>query len=533
MTENAKHVRHPAGGRFRAALRWLLAPLAIDVRALAAFRIGVGLLLLADLANRACYLTDHYTDRGVFPRAARWEFEASDALEGQGHYQWSLHMASGETWAQAALFAAAAVFAVWLAVGYRTRLATVASWMLLASLQARNPLLNDSGDRLLRLMLFWSMFLPLAATASVDRRRAPSAAWPRAVLSVGGAALLLQLCQMYWVTAAAKNDPVWNRDYTAIYYALSVDQLAGSFGHWLLRFPELLRGLTMLTYWLEWLLPTLALLPPLRGWPRVLVVLSAWALHLGIMVAMNLPLLSAVVMVAWIPFLPPVFWDALGRRWKGSPGTAETPTPESTLPVTGSKASTNLLHGREWLVSAAAASLLAYVIAWNVSEATGRLDKKLGLSPTWRIVGRLTHLEQYWQMFAPRPLTGDGWYVMRGKLHDGGVVNLWEPGLPLPYKKPSSVRATYHGLRWGMFLVTLWRGEVPEARPYLAHWLARRWDERYSEGKPEHRVKSVEILFRLEETPPPGEVVGMIKNVVIWTTAYEPRESPAERAERD
>jgi hypothetical protein len=47
----------------------LAALFAIDVRSLAALRIGLGMVLLLDLANRAHDLGSHYTDFGVLPRS--------------------------------------------------------------------------------------------------------------------------------------------------------------------------------------------------------------------------------------------------------------------------------------------------------------------------------------------------------------------------------------------------------------------------------------------------------------------------------
>ena len=41
-----------------------------DLRSLAAFRIGLGLLIIADLAMRSTFIFQHYTDQGVLPRYA-------------------------------------------------------------------------------------------------------------------------------------------------------------------------------------------------------------------------------------------------------------------------------------------------------------------------------------------------------------------------------------------------------------------------------------------------------------------------------
>src|SRR3569623_443513 len=182
------------------ALRQLLT---IDVRALAALRIGLATLILADLAVRSGDLVAHYTDVGILPRPAR--ITAFDLREGPGtEYWWSLHLLNGTAAFQTALFLLAACFAVWLLLGYRTRVATAASWCMLVSLHSRLPVVLQGGDILLRALLFWSMFVPLGAAWSLDRRLNRAAPRIGTVCSAGSAALVLQTAIMYLFNAAAK-----------------------------------------------------------------------------------------------------------------------------------------------------------------------------------------------------------------------------------------------------------------------------------------------------------------------------------------
>lgn len=104
--------RFLAGGRDAVARRF-----GIDSRALAAFRISLGALLLADLLLRARDLTAFYTDAGVLPRALlREQFPTFARV--------SLHAVSGSLWLQALLFLVAGGAALALLLGYRTTLAT-------------------------------------------------------------------------------------------------------------------------------------------------------------------------------------------------------------------------------------------------------------------------------------------------------------------------------------------------------------------------------------------------------------------------
>ncbi|MDY7080948.1 MAG: HTTM domain-containing protein, partial [Halobacteria archaeon] len=79
-----------------------------------------------------------------------------------------LHALSGDAWFQVLLFVVASVFALMLVVGYRTKVATVVSLVLLVSLHLRNPVILNGGDSLLRRLLFIGIFLPLGEQWSVD-----------------------------------------------------------------------------------------------------------------------------------------------------------------------------------------------------------------------------------------------------------------------------------------------------------------------------------------------------------------------------
>lgn len=526
MTEQAlaSERNASAGGRL---LRTLLEPLAIDVRSLAAYRIAVATVLLLDLAGRTADLTDHYTDDGAFPRTARIALEQSQAYGGTLRYEWSLHMFSGERWGEATLFLIAAACACGMLVGYRTRLCTAASWLLLASVQARNHLALDAGDTLLRVVMFWSMFLPLGAVVSVDRWRDRSGKPARReVLSIAGAAILLQIAMMYWCTAAAKHHPIWNQEYTAVYYALNLDVITTPFGQSLLPYPRLMQALTFIAYWLEWLGPCFALCPLLTRWPRAVVVLCFWLLHLGMAVTMRLGLLEWMVMAAWVVYLPGVVWDALGRCCSGKLLSALAARPAIRRTVDAidrrcfrhpSAADFRL----SWATSALVGALLLYTAVWNLNELSPSFRDAFRLPHGWKIPGRVTRLAQHWWMFAPQPMMNDGWYAMKGVLEDGSTVNLWSPGEPLPIKKPPSVLDTYRNQRWRRYLMSLWE---PYYAPYvrdLSHWLQRRWDEQYSEGKPERKVKSVEIIYYIEETPPPDQISTHITPMILWKSEYE------------
>src|SRR5205085_8870461 len=131
----------------------------------------------------------HYTDAGVLPRSAL--LGQQGVLEG---WTLSVNVIDGGVAFQAGVFVAAGLAALAMLVGWYTRLATIVLWVLVVSIEWRNPLLGGGGEILLRLLLFWAMFLPLDAWWSVDRARRREAPQPAVrVLSVPTAALFLQI----------------------------------------------------------------------------------------------------------------------------------------------------------------------------------------------------------------------------------------------------------------------------------------------------------------------------------------------------
>lgn len=285
----------------------LRALFSIDTRSLAAFRIGLGVLLLVDLILRSQNLVAHYTDDGVMPRSA--------LLGGFVHEMaLSLHLVSGSAWWQALLMVVAGIFAIGMTIGWRTRLCTVVSWLLLLSLHSRNPAILNGGDGLLRLLVFWGMFLPLGATYSVDAALNTSEDTPpRRILSMGSAALLLQVAFMYIFTAILKTGYPW-KDGTAIYYAMQMDAFRTAAGDLLVPQHRLMEWMTHATIWFERIAPVLIFVPFFVRQIRMTLVFAFVMFHVGLAITMHIGLFPYICIAAWLAFLPSGFWDGLDRR---------------------------------------------------------------------------------------------------------------------------------------------------------------------------------------------------------------------------
>lgn len=465
------------GARPRARLAaWV----GIDPRGLAALRVGLGAVLLVDLWTRTGRFRALYTDAGVFPRAFLEPWMRATIAP--------FHQLDGGFAWQALLFFLAAAAAVCLLLGWRTRLATAASWLLLVSLHSRQPMVLNFGDDILRMALFWSLFLPLGRRWSLDARRAPPAADPDApVCSVASAAYLAQIACVYLFAGLLKSGPDWHRDGTALYYALSMDAWVTPIGVAVRECAGLVWAVTRATLALELVGPFLLFAP--LAWLRMATVLAFWALHLGIALAYTLGIFPWVDLVVLLPFLPPALWDRLaGRSGVG----ARAPAPS----------------GGGWLASAAAAVVLVYVLVYNLTSL-----RSLPLPDALTAIGNRLRIHQAWRMFTPDGPRHDGWFVMPGALADGSVVDLGPHGPALSWEKPARISAHNRPFRWAIFL---WQLRDPYTNHLLrrrfAEWSCRTWN---AEHPPERQLRALEIHFQSEETLPPGQGVRLEPRLLL------------------
>lgn len=447
----------------------------IDLRSLALFRIAVGLVVIGDLVSRAVDLEAHYCDDGVLPRGVE---DISRHL--------ILYTLSGELWAQAGLFCIAGVLAVCMALGLFTRTAAFLSWFMVLNLQARNQLVLYGADQLLRVLLFWSLFLPLGQRWSLDtvlrgrRGRAPVECNNR-LSNLPTAGLILQVCFMYWFTAILKDDPVWYWDGNAVYYTLSAEQFASHLGVWLLDYPMVMKALTYGTFVLEWVGPLIAISPWFHPAARMVAVVSFFGLHIGFVLFMAIGIFPYAALAAWCVFLPSAFWDRISPRagpdrapaWRAGRGT-----------------------------QIAAGCFIVLVLMWNVRTAWHKQLK--GTYPY--IVNRVVQglwVNQYWSMFAPHPTRTDAWLVVPADLIDGEQVDLWARGKAVSWVKPELISETYGNLRWWKYVNNACKKKnTNRLLPRFGRYLKESWNREHG---PDRQIVRLNIYYMVERTPPPGE----------------------------
>lgn len=452
----------------------------LDLRSLACLRISYGLILLLDLASRACDLKAHYTDWGAVPR--------SDAiLLSNNPAYWSLHLISGSCGIQACLFVLAAIASLAMLVGYRTRTATVVAWVMLVSLHSRNAIVLDGGDVYLRCILFWCMFLPWGAYWSWDSRHQLERPKPE-VCSVATLGYLCQFSLVYWVAVALKTGSEWRVDGTAVYYALNLEQFTTPLASLLLSHPQCMKMLTFATLTFECLGPFLFWIP---GPTRLIGFVGFAALHLGFGSFLYLGLFAIIGALTPIGFLPTRFWnwleDRLGR-------------PQKTHQTT--------CRPLSWPTRALLSFLLALLWLWNLKTIP---SLHIPLDPPFQIMHFL-RLDQKWTMFAPKPLVEDGWYVVEAEQRNGNKIDILRNGAAVDWKKPHGVNAHYRNARWRKLQMNLWDASLCRWRLPFGQYLTRSWNENHPSPQ---QILRFRIYFMLEVTLPNG--IAPVERKLIWS----------------
>jgi hypothetical protein len=417
--------------------------------------VGLALLVLGDLCARWGDIDAFYTDAGVLPRS----------LLQIPRFRLSLHALVGGRRGEEILFLLAAAFALLLLFGLGTRLAACASWLFLASLDARNPLVLNHGDELLKIFLFWSIFVPLSSC-----QRPSHGGTGKRHLSVFSAALTLQVCMVYFFGALLKTDPSWSVSGTAIHSALSLEQLSTGAGRALLDRPGLLRIATLFVYYLELLGPLLIFVPWKNRRIREGAVVLFVAVHLGIAATMRLGLFPWVSLVGWVILLPSETLDWL----QGVLGSEPT---EATL-----GGSREPRAGRPLGMASGALGvyLLSAVVIWNIRTlalTTGEVVPRFLDAPLL-----IAQLDQRWNMFAPKPNYISGWYAAQADLADRSQVDLLREGQPFSWARPEVVAEAYPDFRWRKYLINLGLLRFERYDQALLPYLRQRWDRDHPEN---------------------------------------------------
>lgn len=423
---------------------------AIDYRSLRLFRGFLGLIVLADAFYRSPMVQSMYSDDGVFPRflLAKTSNSASrlTLLALSGHWFWA-----------AALIMAMAALGVLLFFNVRTRAVSLGLFVILVSLENRNPAFAFGFDQLLRTLVFWSILLP--------GKGEPGRSGFSSAVSVG---VFLQLAVIYicagWLKSA--DDWLWHPD--ASFSALSNHFYGTDLGAWLTHFHGFLKVSTVAVFMVErfgWLL---FFSPWKTERLRLIGCLLFIFLHAGFGTILDICLFALADIGFIVLFLPTEFWTALSRPFKVEM------TPARWIP------------SGAWRTSALAVFLV--LVFWGpLSEFHEKLAVPRRLRSTVRDLG----FQQSWSMFAPMPMEESGWLIPVGIDYTGRSVDVLHFSEQSADMNPTgSFIGDLPHRRWLDFLAMLAVSDRKTLRKLYADYLCREWQaQRHS------LLKRVDLYF--------------------------------------
>lgn len=450
-------------------------------------RMCVAAVVMLDLLIRGMDLEAFYTNWGATPMPMIYEHAWNP-------YYISLHAINGGWWVQFLLFSLAFFSAAMLFIGYRTRLFTVLSWLLMLSLHNRNILILQGGDDLLRMTLFWGMFLPWGAYYSCDRVLDRNPLRETTTQSPATLAYLLQISYVYTGSALLKG-PEWHTECTALYYVYSLDQISYSLTAWFYQFPELLAGMTRLAYYFELLVPLFFFAPFKHSLFRFVGVMLIFGFHLFNGATIYIGLFFVIGMATAVGILPSfamngfdellfglrkkirrsfLGWGVTLRRW-----------------IPWRRPQYVLSDRKRTLQFSVLVFLMLYVLYWNLSNLDAWTYK---MGNGIRGIGYTLRIDQNWGMFAPGVFKDDGWYVYEGVTAQGEEINLLYPDKPISYTKPKSVVSMFPSDRWRKYSENMLMTYNSFMRGYFCNYYKRIWNERH----PDRKIHTLRIIYMME-----------------------------------
>jgi len=422
-----------------------------DNRALALMRIALGLVVLIDLFIRLGDLNVFYGDDGVWPSAYVYSFGGKLGM-------WSLcTVFKAKSWI-VFLFVLNVFAACTFTIGYKTRLSNLLLWILTLSFQNRNLYILQAGDDLLRLLLFWGLFLPWHQYFCIDKQTEKKSESD----SLGKLGYLLLPASVYFFSAALKTSTQWTNEGTAIYHALSLDALRTNLGTWLYQSPILTKFLTHTVYYVEWILPFLILWPSKKGQSRMFAFILILVLHFGFSLFMHIGLFALISIVAGIGLIPGYVLDHIFKNQS----------------IQSELIKQN--HFYIQLKNGLALVCLFLCLSVNVSSLSQfnyQLKKQIWV-PIY-----ILRLDQFWGMFAPAVPTQNNWMVYQAYNQIGQQYDIWNDQEYVDFNKNINSNRGFKSDRWRKLAENVQNEHYSFLRPHYCRQVLKHWNNEHPKNK--------------------------------------------------
>lgn len=402
-------------------------------------------------------------------------------------------------------------------VGWHTRAATIVLWVIVVSIQARNNHVTYGADSLMRVVLFWSMFLPLGARWSFDSEHSIPPA-RHSISSIATFGLIFQCALMYLFTALQKSGSTWRESYDAVYYALGSRDLSTWLGEWTFQHApqELFTAFTMGTLWMEFTVPIMLLAPVRAGWLRMIAVACVFALHLGIGVNMSVGLFPALSIASILVVVPTSVWS-FAFSSKFACRFQDNRVPRESRYVQSMSGELNPVDSRvlgilptspiapssltQIAVNLVAVAAIAMSLMWNLTTVSA-----YSLPEHVRRTAVVTGMYQDWGMFAPNPRQATTWFILEGDISAGENVDLMMPmieddySLQLAPEWDQSDDVLLQNERWRKYF---WASQSREDDGLkMAGYICRNWN---AANTGNDRLETVTFTVASSTTLPNGE----------------------------
>lgn len=497
-------------------LNFLKTTLSLDVRSLAIYRLCLGLIIMADVLYRWGDFENFYTDIGLIPRnifiselTAPWSF--------------SLHLANGSLAFIYGIMSVHLLLGLLVVLGFKTRLSLMGAFLLTISVHNRNWLVQNGGDDVLRVLVFFSIFLPLNKFLALDYFLIKNKNdLPSQHFSWWSACFFFQVIAIYFFSFILKNHAAWRSDFTATYYAFRLEIFSTFIAKWLLNFPTFLKGFTAIAIYLEGYGPIILLSAFVFGkrWQmvRLIIIILFIALHLGIAMTLKVGLFPFICMVMWLALLPPVVWD----KFK-IPVRLEKQAAKIT-PFLGERMLRPQATWSSLLFEASGVLFLVILVQINLQAVRwiGKPNEQL------QSLARVTHIFQNWGMFAPRPKTDNIWVEVPGFLSNGESIELLSGRKDVDQRNSEVFPDLVKNEHWRKFFLLLSDGNTNYAR-YYGGYLCREWNQREIKKIEDTTLRKLNIKVYSQQNLLDGSK-GPIRKKLSWTHWCFPDELKRDRS---
>lgn len=218
------------------------------------------------------------------------------------------------------------VSSVALTVGWHSRLAALAVFVLILSFQHRDPLVWNSGDVAVRIEAFILALSPCGAALSLDQVRGDGKFWSAQQRPQWAIRLLqVQMSLIYLASALSKiNGSTWAQG-SAVSYALRLpDLVLLSPPHWVTNSALLMNAATWGTIAVELSVALLVWNRRLRPW----VLAAGVVMHTIIMITIAAGFFTLAMYVLYLAFVPPETVQRLSRGRDTEPVEQEVASEE-------------------------------------------------------------------------------------------------------------------------------------------------------------------------------------------------------------